>query len=182
MAELLPTVIPDVVLVRPRRHRDDRGFFSETFRADWFPELDFVQDNHSYSRRPHTLRGMHYQGPPAAQAKLIRVPRGAIRDVAVDIRRGSPTFLHHVVADLTDDGGEQLLVPEGFAHGFITLQPDTTVLYKVTSYYSQEHERGIAWNDPALGIEWGAIDDPILSDRDSAHPPFDPESTPFGGG
>ena len=153
--DLTPTDIPDVVLVRPPRFGDDRGFFSETFRAEWFPEFDFVQDNHSFSAEQHTLRGLHFQVPPADQAKLIRVTEGRIRDVAVDLRKGSPTFLEHVAVELTADGGEQLLIPSGFAHGFLTLESDTTVLYKVTSYYSPEHDAGIRWDDPALRVDWG---------------------------
>jgi dTDP-4-dehydrorhamnose 3,5-epimerase len=166
------------VLVLPDRYSDDRGFFSETFRAEWFPDHSFVQDNHSYSKRVHTIRGLHFQKPPMAQAKLLRVVSGRIRDVAIDLRRGSATFLEHVAVELTELGGEQLLVPAGFAHGFITLEPDTVVLYKVTDYYSKELERGIAWNDPSLGIDWGT-DDPVLSDRDASHPPFDPADSPF---
>ena len=179
MTEIHPTALPDVLLAVPDQHHDDRGFFSETFRADWFPGRRFVQDNHSYSRTAGTIRGMHYQEPPHAQAKLVRVSRGSIRDVAVDLRTDSPTFLAHVAVELTAGGGEQLLVPEGFAHGFITLEDDTVVLYKVTDYYSPESERGIAWDDPALGIDWGAVDSPILSPRDDGHPPFDPASSPF---
>lgn len=177
--EFVPTAIPDVVSLRPKRHEDSRGFFSETFRAEWFPELDFVQDNHSYSAGTHTIRGLHYQAPPADQAKLVRVLRGSVLDVAVDLRFGSPTFLHHVSAALTAEGGEQLLVPTGFAHGFVTLEPETVVLYKVTAYYSAALERGIRWDDAALQVEWGVGEQPILSPRDDSHPPFDPASSPF---
>jgi len=177
--DLLPTSLPDVVLVRPKHHEDARGFFSETFRAEWFPGLTFVQDNHSYSRLRHTIRGLHYQRPPLAQAKLLRVISGRIRDIAVDLRRDSPTFLQHVAIELAASSGEQLLVPTGFAHGFVTLEAETVVLYKTTTYYSEEHDCGIAWDDPLLAIDWGGIDDPIVSDRDSAHPPFDPGESPF---
>ena len=179
VTELRPTDIPDVVLVIPDQHHDDRGFFSETFRADWFPGRSFVQDNHSHSRHASTIRGLHYQEPPHDQAKLVRVARGRIRDVAVDLRQGSSTWLQHVAVELTASGGEQLLVPEGFAHGFVTLEDDTIVLYKVTAYYSPETERGIAWDDTTLAIAWGVADRPILSPRDAGHPAFDPASSPF---
>lgn len=182
MTEFRPTALPDVVLVLPERHDDARGFFAETFRADWFPRLAFIQDNHSHSNHPGTIRGLHYQEPPVAQAKLVRVAQGRIRDLAVDIRRDSATFLKHVAIELSAEGGEQLLVPEGFAHGFVTLEPDTVVLYRVSAYYSREAERGIAWDDPALAIDWGSVGRPILSDRDAGHPPFDPASSPFGDG
>jgi dTDP-4-dehydrorhamnose 3,5-epimerase len=179
VTDLVPTSLPDVVLIRPQRHEDARGFFSETFRAEWFPGLTFVQDNHSYSRRRHTIRGLHYQRPPRAQAKLLRVIHGRIRDVAVDLRRDSPTFLQHVAIELNASSGEQLLVPTGFAHGFVTLEADTAVLYKSTAYFSREHDCGIPWDDPTLGIDWGEIDDPTVSDRDAGHPPFAPGESPF---
>ncbi len=174
-----PTAIPEVFTILPERHRDDRGFFSESFRAEWFPHLAFVQDNHSHSVHPRTLRGLHFQVPPFAQAKLIRVARGRVRDVAVDLRRGSPTFLHSVSMELSAEGGEQAFVPGAFAHGFVTLEPDTVVLYKVTNYYSHAHERGIAWDDPTLGIDWGLEGEPFLSDRDRRHPPFGADLSPF---
>lgn len=171
LVHLTATAIPEVVRVIPARHGDERGFFSETFRAEWFPDLEFVQDNHSFSAVPSTLRGLHLQHPPHAQAKLVRVTRGRIRDVAVDLRRGSPTYAHHVAVELGAGNWEQLLVPIGFAHGFVTLEPDTEVLYKVTDYYSAEHEVGIRWDDPDLAIDWG-VADPVLSERDSALPRF----------
>ena len=171
--------IPDVVSLIPARHQDERGSFSETFRAEWFPGLTFVQDNHSHSADPGTIRGLHYQLPPADQAKLLRVARGRIRDVAVDLRDGSPTFLAHVTVELTAAGGEQVLVPSGLAPGFVTLEPNTVVLYKVTDYYSRELERGIPWNDPALAVDWGIDGEPVLSNRDRNHPPFDPAKPPF---
>jgi dTDP-4-dehydrorhamnose 3,5-epimerase len=168
---ITPTTIPEVIEVVPVRHSDERGFFVETFRADWFPDLTFVQDNHSLSARSGTLRGMHFQTPPRAQAKLIRVVRGRVLDVAVDIRSGSPTFGRHVAAELSADGGEQLLIPEGFAHGFVTMEPETEVVYKVTSYYSAGHDAGIRWDDPALAIDWPVpADDLTISARDMAHP------------
>ena len=167
--ELLPTDIPEVLRVRPVRHTDSRGFFSEAFRSEWFPDLRFVQDNHSASVSPGTLRGLHVQAPPHAHAKLVRVTRGRILDIAVDIRVGSPTYGRYVSAELSAGNWEQLLVPVGFAHGFITREPDTEVLYKVTDYFSPDHHRGISWNDPDLAIDWGT-DSPILSDGDRSNP------------
>lgn len=167
--ELTATALPEVLLARPQRYADNRGFFSETFRSEWFSELDFVQDNHSLSVDSGTLRGLHFQIPPHAQHKLIRVARGRIIDVAVDIRAGSPTFGEHVAVELSEENWEQLLVPKGFAHGFVTLEPNTEVLYKTTGYYSREHDHGLLWNDPVLGIDWG-VDDPVLSERDRHHP------------
>ncbi len=170
-----PQSIPDVILVEPKRHGDDRGFFMETFRADAFHEAGvhgpFVQDNHSMSRRAGVLRGLHFQTPPHPQAKLVRCTRGAILDVAVDIRNGSPTYGAHVAVELSADDARQLYVPVGFAHGFVTLADDTEVQYKVTDYYARECDRAIAWNDPALAIEWPtAIGAPALSEKDAAAP------------
>ncbi|MEX2322691.1 MAG: dTDP-4-dehydrorhamnose 3,5-epimerase [Acidimicrobiia bacterium] len=166
-----PTDIPDVVRIQPTRHGDHRGFFSETFRSEWFPVLTFVQDNHSMSAEVGTLRGLHLQKPPRAQAKLVRVTRGAILDVVVDIRAGSPTFGHHVAVELSAQNWEQILVPVGVAHGFITREPNTEVLYKVTEVYSAQDEVGIAWDDPDIGIDWEVEPaEVILSDRDRGHP------------
>ncbi len=170
-----PTEIADVKVIRPKKFGDERGFFSETYserslRAHGLA-LTFVQDNHSLSAQPGTVRGLHFQTPPFAQDKLVRVTRGAILDVAVDLRRGSPTFGRHVAVTLSTAAWNQLLVPIGFAHGFCTLEPDTEVLYKVTNFYSAEHDRGLKWDDPALGIAW-----PVeaaaaqLSDKDRRHP------------
>lgn len=167
----VPTSIPQVVRVLPSRHTDERGYFSETFRADWFAPLVFVQDNHSQSRHPGTVRGLHFQVPPRAQDKLVRVTRGQVLDVAVDIRVGSPTYGSHVAVVLSEENGEQLLVPKGFAHGFVTMAADSEVAYKVTDYYSSDHDQGLLWNDPDLGIDWGLdAESPTLSDRDRAHP------------
>ena len=177
--DYIPTSIPEVFTITPNRHRDERGHFAETFRAEWFPEHIFVQDNHSHSVRARTLRGLHFQTPPYQQTKVIRVARGRVRDIAVDLRAGSPTFLGHVVVELSADNGVQVLVPGDFAHGFITLEPDTVVLYKVTNYHSATHERGIPWNDPGIAADWGIDGEPILSDRDQRHPRFDPATTPF---
>lgn len=167
--------IPDVLLVTPAIFRDDRGFFSEVWKERALSELgikaDFIQDNHALSRDKGTLRGLHFQLPPMAQDKLVRCTRGAILDVAVDIRRSSPTFGRHVTAVLSADNWQQVFVPRGFAHGYLTLEPDTEVLYKVTAYYSPPHDKGIAWNDPAIGIDWGVTaEEAILSAKDKLQP------------
>jgi dTDP-4-dehydrorhamnose 3,5-epimerase len=170
-----PTSIPDVKLLRMRRHGDARGFFCETYSRRDLREAgitcDFVQDNHSLSRPRGVLRGLHFQIPPFEQDKLVRVTRGAILDVAVDLRHGSPTFGRHVAAVIAAAEATQLFVPAGFAHGFCTLEEDTEVLYKVSAYYAPRHERGLAFDDPALGIDW-AVEPAtaILSDRDRHHP------------
>jgi dTDP-4-dehydrorhamnose 3,5-epimerase len=168
--------IPDVILVTPVKHGDDRGFFSETFNGGAFESAgisgSFVQDNHSLSVEKFVLRGLHFQTPPAAQDKLVRVSRGAVLDVAVDIRKGSPTFGKHVSAVLSAQNWQQLWVPKGFAHAFMTLEPNTEVQYKVTDYYSPECDAGLAWDDPDLGIEWPvpAGESVTLSDKDKRHP------------
>lgn len=169
--------IPDVMLITPKKFGDARGFFSETYNRRIMAEagipMEFVQDNHSLSADKGVVRGLHFQIPPRAQDKLIRVTRGAIFDVALDIRRGSATFGQHVTAVLSAENWSQLWVPKGFAHGFCTLEPNTEVIYKVTDYYAPECDRGILWSDPALGIPW-----PIpaaaanLSDKDRKHPLF----------
>lgn len=167
--------IPEVFVFTPKRFGDARGWFAETFRQSALDEmtgpLAWVQDNHSLSRPKHTLRGLHFQTPPFAQDKLVRCVRGRVLDVAVDIRRGSPTYGRHVKAALTAEAGEQIFVPKGFAHAFLTLEPDCEVAYKVTNVYSAECDRGVRWNDPALGIDWGvAPEDVVLSAKDVAHP------------
>jgi len=167
--------IPDIKLVVPTRHRDGRGFFSETYHmralADAGITAEFVQDNHSLSVAKGVVRGLHFQTAPHAQDKLVHVTRGAILDVAVDIRRGSPTYGRHVAVVLSAENWQQLWVPVGFAHGFCTLEPNTEVLYKVTDYYAPECDRGLAWDDPALGIDWPvAAEAAILSDKDRRHP------------
>lgn len=172
--QLIPSEIPEVRRVVVPRSADHRGDFAETFRAEWFDGLEFVQDNHSRNIRTGTVRGLHFQVPPRATDKLVRVSRGTALDVAVDLRIGSPSFGRHVAMVLSADGGEQLLVPQGFAHGFVTLEPDTEVVYKVTDYYSAEHDKGLLWNDPALGIDWGiGPDQAVVSERDQRHPPLD---------
>jgi dTDP-4-dehydrorhamnose 3,5-epimerase len=173
--EVTTTSIPGVLLLRPHRAADERGFFSETFRRSWMEEnglpADWVQDNHSLSRQRGTVRGLHFQVPPRQQAKLVRVVAGSILDVVVDLRRASPAFGRHTAVELSAAGGFQVLVPAGCAHGFCTLEPDTEVLYKVSDYYSPEHDRGLRWDDPALGIPWPVTAaTAVLSDRDRQHP------------
>lgn len=167
------TAIPEVRLIRPVRHGDPRGFFCELWNRRHFAEagvdLDFVQDNLAFSAAAGTLRGLHFQTPPAAQSKLVRVLRGRIFDVAVDLRAGSPTFARHVAVELTAVDGAWLLVPEGFAHGYLTLEPATEVLYKVDRYYDPNCDAGIAWDDPDLAIPWPTRM-PILSDKDRRLP------------
>jgi dTDP-4-dehydrorhamnose 3,5-epimerase len=170
-----PTALPDVKIIQPKRFGDHRGFFSETYSRSAFAEagikLDFIQDNHSLSAAVGTLRGLHFQAPPFAQDKLVRVPRGRILDVAVDIRASSPDFGRFVTVELSAENWRQLLVPAGFAHGFVTLEPDTEVLYKVSAPYAPEHDRGVAFDDPAIGIDWGLPPERlILSDKDRRHP------------
>lgn len=164
-----------VLEIRPARFGDERGFFSEIWNAASWREagidLAFVQDNHSLSRPTGTLRGLHYQTPPAAQAKLVRVTRGSVFDVAVDLRRASPTFGQWAGVILSAAEWNQFLVPEGFAHGFVTLEPDTEVQYKVTAPYSAAHDRAVRFDDPAIGIEWpGDIAAFTLSAKDRAAP------------
>jgi dTDP-4-dehydrorhamnose 3,5-epimerase len=167
--------IPDVVLFTPKRAGDARGFFSETFRQDVFDEAVgpsvFLQDNHSYSSEPGVIRGLHFQRLPRAQGKLVRVIRGAILDVAVDIRLGSPTYGQHVAQVLSAENWRQLWIPIGFAHGYCTLEPATEVIYKVTAYYSPTDERGLAFDDPAIAIDWPVAPEMArLSDKDRRHP------------
>jgi dTDP-4-dehydrorhamnose 3,5-epimerase len=173
--DVIPLALPEVKLIRPKRHGDHRGFFSEVWsRRDLAKaglDLDFVQDNHSMSAEAGTVRALHFQTPPFAQDKLVRVARGRILDVAVDVRRGSATFGRHVQVELSADNWEQLLVPKGFAHGLVTLEPNTEVLYKVTAYYAPQNDAGILWNDPDLGIAWPITPDrAILSAKDKTLP------------
>lgn len=173
--EIINTAIDAVKIMRPRRFGDERGFFSEVFRRDVMEQAglptDWVQDNHSYSSAPGTVRGLHFQTRPFAQDKLVRVVRGRILDAAVDLRRSSRTYGHHVAVELSAENWQQLLVPIGFAHGFCTLEPDTEVLYKVTAPYSAQHDLGLAWNDPDIGIAWPVAEDAaVLSDKDRHQP------------
>jgi dTDP-4-dehydrorhamnose 3,5-epimerase len=175
MTEITRLAIPDVLLITPKRPGDERGFFSETYNArilaDAGFDKPFVQDNHSMSARRGTLRGLHFQRAPHMQDKLLRVSRGSIYDVAVDIRRGSPTFGRWVGEELSAENWRQLLVPAGFAHGFVTLTPDVEVQYKVTDYYAPQAEGGLAWNDPKLAIDWPIDPSEVAANaRDGAWP------------
>ncbi|WP_191084875.1 dTDP-4-dehydrorhamnose 3,5-epimerase [Roseococcus microcysteis] len=173
--KVTPLAIPDVLLIEPSRFGDARGFFSEVWKKSALSAaglaVEFVQDNHSFSRDVGVLRGLHFQRPPHAQGKLVRVVRGRILDVVVDIREGSPTYGQHVTAEISAANWRQIWVPRGFAHGLITLEPDTEVLYKVDGEYNAEADGGIAWNDPALGIEWPLpVEGPTLSAKDANAP------------
>jgi dTDP-4-dehydrorhamnose 3,5-epimerase len=169
-----PTALPEVLLVEPKAISDDRGFFMESYNRKVFSEaagldVDFVQDNHSLSRKG-VLRGLHYQLPPHAQGKLVRVVVGEIFDVAVDIRRGSPTFGRWAGVRLSAENRRQLWIPEGFAHGFLTLSDRAEVHYKASAYYAPASERSLAWNDPEVGIEWPLEGPPLLSPKDNDAP------------
>ncbi|GAV12372.1 dTDP-4-dehydrorhamnose 3,5-epimerase [Paenibacillus sp. NAIST15-1] len=170
---VIETKLKDVYIIEPAVHGDHRGFFMESYNSLTFREhnidYQFVQDNHSLSVEKGVIRGLHYQLNPKAQTKLVRVVAGEIYDVVVDIRRNSPTFGQWIGVSLSAKNKHQLLVPQGFAHGFCTTVPNTEVLYKVDEFYSPEHDRGILWNDPAIGIKW-PTDQPILSDKDMKHP------------
>lgn len=182
--EIRPTALPDVKILTPRRFGDARGYFSETWSAvsmrDAGLGLDFVQDNESLSAARGTLRGLHYQAPPFAQAKLVRVGRGAILDVAVDARRGSPTYGRWVAEEISAENGAQILVPRGFLHGFLTLTADTLVIYKVDNVYDGASDGSVAWNDADLGIDWGvSAEEVVLSAKDGQAPAFRDWASPF---
>ena len=176
--------IPEVIEITPARFGDHRGWFSEVYKRAAFEaegiEIDWIQDNQSLSAQAGTVRGLHFQAPPTAQDKLVRVLRGAVFDVAVDIRRGSPSYGRWVAAELTAQAGNQLLVPIGFAHCFMTLTRDTEVLYKVSAPYSKADEGAIRWNDPALGIAWPELGaEPVLSEKDLEAPLLADFDSPF---
>ncbi len=182
------TPIPDLLVIRPKRHGDDRGFFSETWSRARFEEAglayEWVQDNHSRSEHAFTLRGLHYQAPPVAQAKLVRCTAGRIWDVAVDMRPGSPTFRRQFGLELSAENWAQLLVPRGFLHGFVTLEPGTEVQYKVDAPYSPEQDGAVAWDDPDLAVAWPIEGTPVLSAKDAAAPrlaEWDNPFEPYGG-
>lgn len=175
MIEVEALAIPDVKIVRPKKFGDARGFFSETYSARAFAEAGiaevFVQDNHSYSAPAGTVRGLHFQRAPHAQAKLVRVVRGRILDVAVDLRRSSPSYGRWVAAEISAEAWNQIYVPAGFAHGFCTLQPDTEIAYKVTDYYAPAEDGGVFWQDEDLRIDWPVgPDEATLSEKDRALP------------
>ena len=183
--DVQPLAIADVKLIRPTKHGDERGFFSEVFRDELLLRLGiggpFVQDNHVYSASRGVLRGLHFQRAPHVQGKLVRCVRGAILDVAVDVRGGSPTYGQHVSAEISATNWTQIWIPPGFAHGYVTLESDCEIIYKVTDYYSPASECGIAWDDRDLGIDWGLkADELLLSDKDRRNsrlaeidPPFE---------
>lgn len=182
MLEVSATTLPDVLVLEPRRFGDERGWFCETWNSRRMGQhgldFDFVQDNHSFSADVGTLRGLHYQSPPRAQDKLVRCSRGAIRDVVVDARNGSPTFGAWVAIEISAGDGRQILVPKGFLHGFVTIEPDTEVQYKVTDFYDADRDGSVAWD--SLGIDWGLDGSrPILSDKDIAAPAFADWISPF---
>jgi dTDP-4-dehydrorhamnose 3,5-epimerase len=174
MTTITPLAIPEVLLITPKRHGDERGWFAETWSrralAEAGVDADFVQDNQAFNAKKGTLRGLHFQTAPHPQAKLVRVLKGAILDVAVDVRLASPTYGRYVSAELTAEGGEQLFVPRGFAHGYCTLTDDCELFYKVDGLYAPQTEGGVAWDDPDLGILWPLDGDPVLSDKDKVLP------------
>jgi dTDP-4-dehydrorhamnose 3,5-epimerase len=173
---ITPLAIPEVLLITPARHGDERGWFSETFRQAALDEAGFtrtfVQDNHVRSTKRGIVRGLHFQAAPSAQDKLLRVVRGAIFDVAVDIRVGSPTYGVWVGAELSADNAQQLLVPQGFAHGYCTLSEECEVLYKVTNYYDPKAEGALRWNDPAVAIDWGVPQAEVTTNARDAEAPL----------
>jgi dTDP-4-dehydrorhamnose 3,5-epimerase len=181
--EVKTTALPGVLMLKPRLFADSRGYFVETYNQRVFAEAGvvahFVQDNQSFSSKAGTIRGLHFQLPPAAQAKLVRALRGAIFDVAVDLRRGSPTFGRWIGATLTADGGEQLFIPRGFAHAFCTLEDDAEVAYKVDEFYAPKCDSGLIWNDPDLNIAWPVKADAILSEKDAKLGLFKDFVSPF---
>lgn len=181
--EIQETRLPGVVIITPARFGDNRGFFSESWNRKRLAEagidLDFVQDNHSLSSQVDTVRGLHFQAPPHAQAKLVRCGRGALFDVAVDIRRGSPTYGAWVGVDLTAENGRQLLIPAGFLHGFATRAPDTEIIYKCTDYYAADTEGAVRYDDPDLGIDWGLSGTAVLSDKDGVAGSLADLNSPF---
>ncbi len=182
--QFTPQALSGVVLIVPRRFADERGYFSETFSDQAYAEngvaATFIQDNHSYSALAGVVRGLHFQTPPHAQAKLVRVVRGSVFDVAVDLRAGSPTYGKWCGAKLSASGGEQYFIPRGFAHGFCTLEPDTEFVYKVDGYYTPHSEAGLRFDDPDLAIDWPVTSaDALLSAKDASLPAFRDFHSPF---
>ena len=181
--EITRTALPGVVLLKPRRFGDDRGFFSESWNRETLArhgiEIDFVQDNHSLSAKAGTVRGLHFQSPPHAQAKLVRCGRGRLFDVAVDIRKGSPTYGQWVGYELSFDNGLQLLIPEGFLHGFVTREPDTEIIYKCSDYYAPDCDGAVRFDDPEIGIDWGLDGPATLSKKDTVAPLLRDFDSPF---
>ena len=182
--EIMALKIPEVKILTPRKFGDHRGFFSETYNKKTLAaqgiEMDFVQDNHSLSAEVGTIRGLHFQTPPFAQDKLVRIAQGSVLDVAVDIRRGSPTYGKFVSAVISAEAWNQILVPVGFAHGLCTLEPDTVVIYKVSNYYAPDHDFGLLWSDPDIGIDWPISEaEAKLSDKDRKQPGLKDFDSPF---
>ena len=178
----IETILPGVCIVEPQVFGDHRGYFMETYSTKAFEEIGitaaFVQDNQSYTAQRGTLRGVHFQNAPMAQAKLVRVTKGAVLDVAVDLRKGSPTYKQWVAVELTAENKRMLFIPRGFGHGFVTLTEDVEFCYKVDNLYSKECDRGIRFNDPTIGVDWG-IADPILSQKDTTNPMLDDSDCNF---
>lgn len=185
MMKTEPTSLPEVIVIEPTRFGDARGWFAETWNAEKMAGaglgMDFVQDNHSFSATPYTLRGLHYQSPPHAQDKLVRCSRGVIFDVAVDIRRDSPHYGRWAGVELSAENGRQLLVPKGFLHAFLTLTPNCEVQYKSTDFYAPDCDGAIRWDDPDIGIDWPLPPgvEPVLSDKDGVAPGMADFETPF---
>lgn len=174
--KIIPTEVPDVILIEPKVFSDERGFFMETFREDWLAKIgikhSFVQDNHSKSSKG-VLRGLHFQKPPFEQAKLVRVISGEVLDVAIDLRRGSPTFGKVVAQILSEKNKRMMYVPKGFAHGFCVISETCEFLYKVSDYYAPQAEGGLIWSDPDFGIAWPKLDVPyVISEKDKKFPTF----------
>ena len=178
----IETKLPGVYVVEPQVFGDHRGYFMETYSTKTFADIgitnDFVQDNQSFTAQKGTLRGIHFQNAPMAQAKLVRVTKGAVLDVAVDLRKGSPTYKQWVAVELTAENKRMLFIPRGFGHGFVTLTEDVEFCYKVDNLYSKECDRGIRFNDPTIGVDWG-IADPILSQKDTTSPMLDDSDCNF---
>lgn len=181
--KLTPTALLDVVILEPKRFEDPRGFFSESWNLkimqDAGLDYEFVQDNHSFSKQVGTVRGLHFQSPPSAQAKLVRCGRGALFDVAVDIRKGSPTYGKWTGVELSFENGKQLLIPAGFLHGFATRVPDTEIIYKCTDYYSPSCDGAVRFDDPTIGIDWQLGAEPLLSTKDAQAGFLDDLDNPF---
>ncbi|SLN29660.1 dTDP-4-dehydrorhamnose 3,5-epimerase [Roseovarius albus] len=181
--KITQTALPDVLLLEPARFGDERGFFSESWSrktlANHGIEVDFVQDNHSLSATLGTVRGLHFQSPPHAQAKLVRCGRGRLLDVAVDVRKGSPTFGQWLGVELSFENGRQLLIPTGFLHGFVTREPDTEIIYKCSDYYAPECDGAVRFDDPDIDIDWGLTADPVLSQKDIDAPRLKDFDSPF---
>jgi len=174
MITVTETKLKDVYLIKPKQFGDNRGWFMESYSKRDFEaaglNIDFVQDNRSFTALKGTVRGLHFQRPPMAQTKLLSCLRGRIMDVAVDLRHDSPTYLQWIGVELSEDDPTQILIPKGFAHGFVTLSDDVEIMYKVDAFYSPECDGGVRWNDPDIGVDWG-VTDPVLSEKDQ-HSPF----------